>query len=212
MVKNPLRRPFKYSYFNASLILIAANCFVFAITSFFPNLQFYLGMCPAFVIYKKMFWQPFTYMFVHGSLMHLLSNMIGLLFFGISVEKAIGSKEFILLYLICGFLSGLCSLGYYTLTRSYMSILVGASGALYAILFAFAVIFPRAHIFVWGILPIPSPLLVLIYAGIELFSQFYRTNSNVAHFTHLFGFATAFVYFLVRMGVNPIKAWKDAYR
>lgn len=209
---NILRKPFKYTFFSASIILIIINCLMFFFTSIFPRTKFYLGLCPILLLKYKMIWQPLTYMFIHGSFTHLLSNMLGILFFGISLEKAIGSKEFLLMYLLCGFISGLCSFGFYILTGAYSAILIGASGALYAILFAFATVFPKANIYIWGILPIPSPILVIIYAGIELFSQFYGSTSNIAHFTHLFGFAAALLYFIIRMGINPFKIWKDAFK
>ena len=93
-----------------------------------------------------MLWQPVTYMFIHGSLSHLLSNMIGLLFFGMPLEKAIGSKEFLLMYFVCGIASGLYSFAFYVSTGIYAAILIGASGALYAVLFAFATAFPKANI------------------------------------------------------------------
>ena len=92
-----------------------------------------------------------------------------------------------------------------------MNSLVGASGAIYGILLAFATIFPKSRIYVWFVLPVPAPILVIAYAAIEFFSQFTST-SNVAHYTHLAGFAVAFFYFVVRFGVNPIKVWRDAFR
>lgn len=206
-----IRRPFKYTFKSSCIYLILINCLAFLFTSLFPRIQYYLGLCPALFVQYKMFWQPFTYMFVHGSLAHLLSNMLGLFFFGMSLEKAVGTKEFLLLYFVCGIFSGLFSLAFYLVKGTYLAILIGASGALYGILFAFAVVFPRANIYIWGLLPIPSPLLVLIYAGIELFSQFYGVRANVAHFTHLFGFLASYLYFLIRMGINPFKVWKDAF-
>ena len=72
--------------------------------------------------------------------------------------------------------------------------------------------YPKNKIFIWGIIPVPSPILVIAYAVIELLNQFTGTRSGVAHMTHLAGFAFAFLYFVIRMGVNPIKVWKDAYR
>ena len=87
---------------------------------------------------------------------------------------------------------------------------MGASGAIYSLLFAYAVLYPRSIVYIWGVIPIPSPLLVLLYTGIEIFSQL-RGGSNVAHMTHLFGFVAGFFYFIVRMGINPIKIWKNAY-
>lgn len=169
------------------------------------------GLNPGLFVYHRMYWQIFTYMFLHGNFNHLISNMLGLFFFGFSVEKALGSKEFLLIYFLCGILSGLLSLGYFVSTDNYRTLLIGASGALYSVMLAYAVIYPRANIYIFGILPIPSPLLVLIYAVIEIFTQFTGMQSGIAHFTHLFGFLTAFLYFIIRMGVNPIKVWKNAY-
>ena len=68
------------------------------------------------------------------------------------------------------------------------------------------------EISIWGIIPVPAPLLVVIYAVIEVGSQFLGRNTGVAHLTHLTGFALAWIYLVVRMGLHPIKIWKDAYR
>ena len=118
---------------------------------------------------------------------------------------------FLLYYFVTGIFSGLLSFFLYYLTGNYRVFLLGASGAVYAVLFAYAVCYPRSMIYLWGILPVPAPILVLIYALIEVFSGFFST-SNVAHFTHLFGFLVALLYFIIRMGVNPLKIWKDGYR
>ena len=195
-----LRKPFRYSFCNISLYLIVINCIIFALTSLFPQVKGYLGLSPFGIIKYKMLWQPLSYMFTHGNLTHLLSNMIGLLFFGIAVERAIGSKEFALFYFLTG------------ITKNYFAILIGASGALYAVMLAYAVIFPRSTVYIFGIIPISSPVMVIVYAGLEFFSQFSTRQSNIAHTTHLLGFLVAWIYFLVRMGINPIKIWKNAYR
>jgi membrane associated rhomboid family serine protease len=149
-------------------------------------------------------------MFTHANISHLIFNMFGILFFGVNLEKAIGSKEFILFYLVCGVLCGVLSFTGYYFTGGYRIFLLGASGAVYAILFAYAVVFPRSIIYIWGLLPIPAPILVLIYTVIEIFSQVF-SSSNVAHLTHLFGFLIAWIYFVVRMGIHPIKIWKGKY-
>jgi len=170
-----------------------------------PFTDFVLGLNCVTFFKEHLFWQPFTYMFMHGGITHLLSNMIGLFFFGLSVEKALGSKEFILLYFISGVFSGLFSVFFYLFTGQEFAVLVGASGALYGILLAYAVIFPRSRIYIWGIIPVPAPILVLVYAGIAFFGQF--TGSNISHMTHLAGFAFSWIYFLIRMGINPIRVW-----
>lgn len=198
--------------FNASLALIVANCAVFFLSVSFPALNDYLSLCPFSVLYKYHFWSFATYMFAHGSLMHLLSNMLGLFFFGLMVERALGSKEFLCLYFVCGVASGALSFLYFLAKHQYFVFLLGASGALYSVLFAYAVIYPRANVYILGLIPIPSPLLVIIYAAIEIFSQFGGVMSNVAHYTHLFGFLAAFLYFVLKLHINPIKVWRDAYK
>jgi len=207
-----LRKPFRYSFWNASFFLVGINIGVYLLIMVFPRLYNYLALNAYLVMRFKMFWQPLTYMFVHGGLSHLLFNMLGLVFFGISAEKAIGSKEFLLFYLLTGTISGLVSFAMYAATGAYNIVLVGASGAVYAVLLAYAVFFPRSRIFIWGILPVPAPLLVLFYAGFAIFNQVFSMGRGVAHMTHLAGFAAAWLYLAIRMRINPIKVWKNAYR
>lgn len=210
--KSLLRRPFRYSFFNATFILIAINICLFIFTELFPQLYYYLSLNVLYVTQGHCYWQFFTYMFVHSSITHILFNMIGLFFFGVTTERALGSKEFLLLYLLSGVVCGIVSFFIYWISGAYFTLLLGASGAIYAILLAYAVIFPRAQIFLFGILPIPAPILIAIYAAIEIVSQLFNLQQNVANLTHLTGFAFAWVYFLVRMGINPWKEWKNAYR
>lgn len=205
---NVLRKPFKYTYFNATLILFAINAVFFMALRIFPHSVLYLSMS---VMGMKMhfYWQPLTYMFVHSGWSHFIFNMLALFCFGHEVERAIGSKEFLLFYLFCGILDGLISVALYSVL-GYNILLMGASGAIYALLLAFAVIFPRSIISIWGIFPVPAPVLVAVYAVIEIFSQIFG-GGNVAHLTHLAGFALAWLYLRARMGIKPVKIWKDAY-
>ncbi|MGL4982669.1 MAG: rhomboid family intramembrane serine protease [Treponemataceae bacterium] len=207
---NFLRKPFTYSFSNVTLIIIAINIGVYFLSTLMPVLKFLFSLRVRSVIENGMYWQFFTYMFMHASPSHVIFNMLGLFFFGLSVERSIGSKEFLLLYMISGIFCGILTFVVYYFTGRWSVFLLGASGALYAILFAFAVLFPRSNIYVWGILPVPSPLMVLIYGGISLFSL--QSQDGVAHFTHFAGFILSWVYLLVRMGVNPIKVWINAYR
>jgi membrane associated rhomboid family serine protease len=200
-----LRSPFRYSFFNASLVLIGINVLVYAMGSMFRELPLYLGMMPIAMVRLGWIWQPFTYMFVHGSLQHLLFNMLGLFFFGSYVERELGSKEFLLYYLLTGTLAGIFSFGAYALTGAWGVRLVGASGAVYAVLLAFAVINPRARIYIWGILPVPAAVLVGAYTVIELWSEIFSYGGNIAHLTHLAGFGFGALYFPVRHRVNPIR-------
>jgi len=202
--KSLIRRPFRYSFFNATLYLIAANILIFALGYVAPSSRIYMALNPEAVM-SGYVWQFLTYMFAHASLSHLFVNMLGLFFFGAAVERSMGSKEFLLFYFVTGTLAGMVSFVIFALTGSWYTMLLGASGAVFAVLLAFAILNPSAMIYLYGILPIRAPVMVLGYAAIEIVSQVVSFRSSVAHFTHLAGFGLAWVYFLVRFGINPAK-------
>lgn len=206
------QRPFGFTYYNATLYLIGANVLVFLVGMVSPSILQRLALIPGAVIELGWFWTPFTYMFVHGGTWHLLFNMLGLFFFGVQLERRIGSNEFLLFYLLSGLLAGLLSFAVYVATGTFNVALVGASGAVFAVLLAFATFFPTATILVFGIIPVRAPLLVLGYAALELFNMVSRTGGNVAHMTHLIGFAVAFIYLLVRLRINPITVFRNSSR
>jgi membrane associated rhomboid family serine protease len=201
-----------FRQFNVALILIGVNVLIFIVNQLVPQSLTVMAMNPYYVLGESFWWQIVSYMFVHGGLTHILFNMLGLFFFGTQVEQRMGSYEFLLFYMFTGVLAGLFSLGFYAATGNYMVFLVGASGAVFGVLLAFATFFPEAMIYVFGIIPIRAPILVLGYTAIELFSQFSGAGGNVAHFTHLAGFAFAYLYFLLRLRVNPIRVFLDTYR
>ena len=130
--------------------------------------------------------------------------MLSLYIFGRAVEHRVGSREFLLYYLLVGTLSGIASYFMYYLTGTNV-ILVGASGAIYGLLILFAVLYPYAVILVFGIIPVKAPLLVAIYFFISLFSGF--SASSTAHLTHLFGLVFGFLYILIRLKINPFSVW-----
>ena len=155
-------------------------------------------------------WQLFTYMFMHGGLMHLFFNMFALWMFGMVIERTLGTKRFLIYYLFCGVGAGICQelwqFGefYFTGMMAYDNvnlsgtiipmemflnqwITVGASGACYGVLLAFGVLYPEQRIMLL-IPPIPmkAKYFVIAYAAIELFSAF-SSNGNIAHFAHLGG-------------------------
>ena len=211
MKKNIINRPFRYSFNNIALILIAINIGVFLLTSNSDRLTFKLSLS-IIGIEQGYFYEFITYMFTHADFGHLFGNMLTLLIFGVSSEKAIGSKEFLLFYVLVGILCGITSYIWYWFTDSYFVFLLGASGAVYGVLLLYAVLFPQSKIYIWGILPIPAPLLVLIYGAITIYSQMFSRGSDVAHLTHLAGFAFAWIYLQIRMKINPLKVWGRHFR
>ena len=203
-----INRRFKNdTYRNFTLALVILNVIVYAVTSLiYPRATFYLAMIPSLVLHGWL-WQFVTYMFVHGGFSHLLFNMLSLYIFGSMVERRIGSKEFLLFYLLTGLFSGIISFISYYLGGMNV-VLVGASGAIYGVLLLFAVFFPYSVIFVFGIIPVRAPILIIIYALIELYSQVFGRGGNVAHLTHLSGLAFAYLYCRIRMRINPFEVFR----
>jgi membrane associated rhomboid family serine protease len=80
---------------------------------------------------------------------------------------------------------------------------MGASGAIFAVELAYAVFFPDSIIYLWGILPLRAPVMVLGFTALELVLALTGANRGVAHLTHLAGFGFAWLYFIVRFGINP---------
>jgi membrane associated rhomboid family serine protease len=207
-----IKRPLPYAYKNVAFILIGINILVFVLTSAIPVAKIYLALVPGLVVGEGFIWQFLTYMFTHQGISHILFNMLGLFFFGAQVEQRMGSWEFLLFYLLTGMLAGVFSFMAYMLGGAYNTILLGASGAVFAVLLAFATFYPDAMIYIMGIIPVRAPYLVIGYTVIELFSQFMSINSGVAHLTHLAGFGFAFAYLAVRLGINPWKVFRgDRY-
>jgi membrane associated rhomboid family serine protease len=204
-MNNLIRKPFAYSYWNTSLVLIIANIIVYVIQRLMPVSTIYLSLSAVGVIRYHYFWQFVTYMFAHGGISHILFNMLALFMFGSAVEKRIGSKEFLLYYFITGIGAGVFSFIVYLFSGTN-ALLLGASGALFAVQLAYAVLFPQSIIYIWGIIPLRAPVMVLLFTAVELFSAFTNVNSGVAHLTHLAGFGFGYVYFLARFSFNPAKA------
>ncbi len=205
---NYIRKPFKYSYSNVVLLLVMINTFLLFLCKIAPSLEKTLGLIPIFVIFKNTYWQFFTYQFIHGSFSHLFFNMFALFIFGVPIEKKIGSKEFLLYYLLIGTICGIVSFLLYWLFGIYYINLVGASGAIFGVLLLYSVLFPKSVIYLWAVIPIPAPILILVYAVIELISIF-GASDNIAHSTHFIGLVAGWMFIKIRYGVSPLKVWNS---
>lgn len=203
-----LRTPFKYTYKNAVLVIAIINVIVFILTSLFRTLNVYLGLVPFLVLNSNAYWQIFTYQFVHGDFFHLIFNMLALFFFGVPIERKIGTKEFLLYYFLIGTICGALSFIVYTLTGFYYITLMGASGAIFGILLLYAVMYPDSIIYLWAVVPVPAPLLILGYAVIELISIF-SIGDGIAHLTHFIGLFAGWCYIRIRFGIKPLKIWNS---
>jgi membrane associated rhomboid family serine protease len=167
--------------------LLIANVVVFLITSVNQDFFFeWFAFAPSHVLTRP--WGAITYMFLHGDLMHLFVNMLVLFFFGPPLEARWGSTEFIKFYFVCG-------LGGVALSFLFASAwIVGASAAIYGLMLAFAMNWPEAPIYIWGIFPVKAKWLVAVLFAVSLMSAFGGGGGNIAHFAHLGGILTGFLY------------------
>ena len=133
-------------------------------------------------------WQVVSYAFLHGNLTHLAFNMFGLYFMGADVERVWGPRRFLTYYAVCVVSAALMQLAVMVLNDAPDGPVVGASGGVFGLLLAFAMLFPNRTI-VPLIPPIPMPAWVfaLLYGALELTLGVTGLQSGVAHFAHLGG-------------------------
>jgi len=191
---NPGQLSYKPSLFTDAIkALISVNFAIFILQSissseimFFSN----FGLVPKLVWSQLKIWQPFTYMFFHGDIWHVLINMFVLWMFGSELERVWGKKNFLRFYFITGVGSGLGTMLFGL--QSTIPI-VGASGAIYGVLLAYGVMFPNRTVYLYGIIPIKSIWFVIGIGVIAFFSSF-NNVTNISHLTHLFGMIIGYLY------------------
>lgn len=194
--------------------LINENFMVGTFAMFYPSSWFFR------------WWQPLTHMFMHGGVWHILFNMYTLVMFGMVVERVLGTRKFLILYFVTGFGAVLLHTGvewiqvqsllkeidagsaeaqqtYFDLLRTPM---LGASGAIYGVLVAFAMLYPEAKMtLLFPPVTLDAKWMVLIFIGIELVTGITGAAVSVAHFAHLGG--ALFGFLLVRYWQNKQKLY-----
>jgi membrane associated rhomboid family serine protease len=148
-------------------------------------------------------------MFMHGGFMHILFNMYTLVMFGMVVERALGTKKFLILYFVAGFGAVALHTGVEWIqaqsmspnSAAYIDLLrtpvVGASGAIYGVLVAFAMLYPQARMtLIFPPVTLDAKWMVAIFIGIELLTGITGTQMGIAHFAHLGGALFAFLLVL----------------
>ena len=181
--------------------LIFLNVAVFLLTAFNPMFAAPLVLVPAFIPYRP--WTVITYMFVHAGFGHIFFNMLALYFFGPQVELRLGGRSFLGLYLVSGLTGALLS---WPITP-YAHI-VGASGAVFGVMLAFARYWPRATILIWGVLPVEARVLVVITTALSLWGGITGAQAGIAHFAHLGGFAGGYLFLRVAEARSPAARFK----
>ena len=202
---NPGEFSYKPTLFtNAIKVLVSVNFGIFVLQTlsnaeglFFPL----FGLVPRMVWSELMIWQPFTYLFFHGGIWHVLINMFVLWMFGSELERLWGKSHFLKFYFVTGVGSGLL-----TMLFSLQSItpIVGASGAVYGVLLAYGLTYPNRQIYLYGIIPIKS-IWFVIGIGMIAFMSSFNNISQVSHITHLSGMLIG--YLMLKRPVEWRSLW-----
>jgi membrane associated rhomboid family serine protease len=169
--------------------LLIANVGMYFLQLTAPMVTYWLMFVPSEVLLRP--WTIVTYMFLHDTrgFTHILFNMLGLFFFGPRVESRLGPQRFFVLYFLSGISGALVS---FVFARDAQ--IVGASAAVFGVMLAFALFWPREKIYIWGVLPVEARWLVVITTALALWSGLQGSQGGVADFAHLGGYAGAFVY------------------
>jgi hypothetical protein len=148
------------------------------------------GFTQLFLLNQKafpQFWRFVTAIFLHGSLLHIVYNLFALVFFGLILEKFIGSKKFLVVFFFSGILANIISVNFYTSA-------LGASGAVFGIIGTLTLIKPLMTVWAFS-LPMPLFLASLLWAAGDLLGIF--MPSNIANLAHLSGLALGLIFGLV---------------
>jgi membrane associated rhomboid family serine protease len=183
--------------------IIVLNVAVFALQRFFLDKYVdVLGLVPAFFLGRAYLWQIVTYMFLHASVLHIFFNMLFLWMMGSELERHWGSREFLKYYLVTGCGAGLVNV----LVQPHSTVpTIGASGAIFGIIIAFAMAFPDRELMLYFFIRIKAKHFAILVGVLELIALFLLRDSGIARFAHLGGLAVGYVYLKYDRLVYPLK-------
>jgi membrane associated rhomboid family serine protease len=181
--------------------IIWANIAAFVATLIFRDLITYLSLTPEMVIERQWLWQPVTYMFLHAGALHILFNMLGIWMFGVELERLWGTRFFLRYYAFTGIGAAITTIAVAFLPFAfaagvYNAPTLGASGALYGLLLAFAKYYPDRPILMMLLFPIPAKYFVIIIGAMS----FLTGGGGVAHGAHLGGLLFGYLFLRNRRG------------
>jgi membrane associated rhomboid family serine protease len=180
-------------------MLLYVNIGMYVATLIFPRIVDVLGLIPEKVVEDYWLWQPVTYMFLHArSPTHILFNMLILWMFGVELERMWKTRFFVKYYFVTGIGAGIITvavamLPFAATSATYDAKIVGASGALYGLLLAFALYFPNRPILMFLFFPVPAKYFVMILGAIAFLTSI-EGSGTVAATTHLGGLLVGYLY------------------
>ncbi len=172
--------------------LLIINVVIFLVQAFSGGSYLRIfGLVPASVLGEGYLWQLFTYMFLHGSFIHILFNMLFLWMMGSELERYWGSREFLKYYTITGVGAGVVNV----LVQPTSSVpTIGASGAIFGLIIAFALAFPERELLLYFFIRIKAKHFAVLVGAIELLALILMPGAPIARFAHLGGLVVGFFY------------------
>ena len=199
-------------YFPRAIKTICLACVAVFILQFFSGLIFHeagvrfwaewFGLSPTGLL-SGLLWQPFTYLFLHGGFLHIFFNLLYLAMFGAALEHTWGAKRFYYYFFTCGIAAGLTDvivrslLVYFRFAKPDLLAIptIGASGAIYGVLLAVAVIMPHRQVWVFPLpVTVSMRIFVIVMGALEFFSTIGATGDGVSHVCHLGGMLAGYIY------------------
>jgi len=190
---------------RAVRLIILINLILYIVQHFAPDgyLRVF-GLVPALVLGRGFIWQLLTYMFLHGSLLHIFFNMLFLWMMGSELERYWGSREFVKYYLVTGAGAGVVNV----LVQPHSAVpIIGASGAVFGLIIAFGMAFPDRELLLYFFIRIKAKHFAVLIGLIELISLFALPNAGVARFAHLGGLVVGYLYLKWERITYPLKRW-----
>jgi len=192
------------SYATAIKILVSINFGIFLLQALSKSERLFFplfGLVPKLVWSDLMIWQPFTYMFFHGGVWHVLINMFVLWMFGSELERIWGRDRFLKFFFITGVGSGLITMLF---SLQSMTPVVGASGSVYGVLLAYGLTYPNRRVYLYGIIPIKS-IWFVFGIGLMAFLSSFNNISEISHLTHISGMLIG--YLLLKKPIHWTSLW-----
>jgi membrane associated rhomboid family serine protease len=186
--------------------ILVANLLVFLMQVLGADgyLTNWFGVWPASWRTDMQIWRLITYQFLHGDLLHILFNMIGLLSFGPLLERTWGTRTFLAFYLGCGASGGLSYILLAALKVLPVGFMIGASGAILGLVAACAIMFPQMTVLVYFLFPVPIRYVALIFIAIGLFVIFTGGHNAGGEAAHLGGMAAGAAFVLFRRNLEEL--------
>jgi membrane associated rhomboid family serine protease len=190
--------------------LLILNITVFVLQHLFLNRYLAVfGLVPSAFLGRGFIWQIITYMFFHGSVLHILFNMLFLWMMGSEIERLWGSREFLKYYLITGGGAGLVNV----LVQPRSTIpTIGASGAIFGLIIAFAMAFPDREILLYFLIRIKAKYFAVLVGLLELLALFLMPSAPIARFAHLGGLVVGYVYLKRQRLGHPVRSKLAAWQ